>query len=62
MPEIVPRVLCAAISVFTLVLFSDRTFAQTTTAPEGAGPHFRADGPDADAFGRRGGISELQGP
>lgn len=61
MPEIVPRVLCAAISVFTLVLFSDRTFAQTTTAPEGAGPHFRADGPDADAFGRKEGYPSCKG-
>ena len=48
-----PRVLCAAIAVFTLVLFSDRTFAQTARAAEGAGPQFRADGPDADGFGRK---------
>ena len=60
----IPRVLCTAISVFvigTLVPHSDRTIAQTATFPEGAAPHFRADGPDADAFGRKEGYPSCNG-
>ena len=36
-----------------LVLNSDRAFAQAAPASQGVGPRFRADGPNADEFGRR---------
>jgi CubicO group peptidase (beta-lactamase class C family) len=58
-----PRVLCDATFVFMiiLVLHSDRAFAQTVTAPQNAGPHFRADGPNADEFGRKEGYPSCKG-
>ena len=58
-----PRVLCDATFVFMiiLVLHSDRAFAQTVTAPQNAGPHFRADGPNADEFGRKEGYPRCKG-
>jgi len=53
---------CVAAIVFMLdarVLDSDRAFAQAV--PQGAGPHFRADGPNADAFGRKEGYPSCKG-
>ena len=47
---------CIATFVFVLdalVLDSDRAFAQAAAVPQGGGPHFRADGPNADEFGRK---------
>ena len=44
---------CVATFVFVLHVLpdSDRAFAQAAPASQGAGPRFRADGPNADAFG-----------
>ena len=44
-----------------LVLDSDRAYAQPTPVSQGAGPHFRADGPNADAFGRQQGYPSCKG-
>jgi CubicO group peptidase (beta-lactamase class C family) len=44
-----------------LVLNSDRAFAQAATIPQGAGPHFRGDGPNADEFGRKEGYPSCKG-
>ena len=44
-----------------LVLDSDRAYAQAAPVPQGAGPHFREDGPDADAFGRKEGYPSCKG-
>ena len=50
------RRVCVATFVFmfnALVLDSDRAFAQAAPASQAAGPRFRADGPNADEFGRK---------
>jgi CubicO group peptidase (beta-lactamase class C family) len=50
------RGVCVATFVFmfnALVLDSDRAFAQVAPASQAAGPRFRADGPNADEFGRK---------
>jgi CubicO group peptidase (beta-lactamase class C family) len=55
---------CVATFVFmldALVLDSDRAFAQTAPVPQGAGPRFRADGPNADEFGRKEGYPSCKG-
>jgi CubicO group peptidase (beta-lactamase class C family) len=47
---------CAATFIFVLdavVLNSVPAFAQAAAVPQGAGPRFRADGPNADEFGRK---------
>ena len=54
----------ATIVVFmmdALVLDSDRAYAQATPVPQGAGPHFRADGPNADGFGQKEGYPSCKG-
>ena len=55
---------CVATFVFmldALVLDSDRAFAQAVPVPQGAGPHFRADGPNGDEFGRKEGYPSCKG-
>ena len=55
---------CVATFVFmlnALVLDSDRAFAQAAPVPQSAGPHFRADGPNADEFGRKEGYPSCKG-
>ena len=55
---------CVAIFVFmldALVLDSHHAFAQATPAAQGAGPRFRADGPNADAFGQKEGYPSCKG-
>jgi CubicO group peptidase (beta-lactamase class C family) len=55
---------CAATFVFmfdALVLQSERAFAQVPAVTQGAGPRFRADGPDADEFGRNEGYPSCKG-
>ena len=50
------RGVCVATFVFTfnaLVLDSDRAFAQAAPAAQAAGPRFRPDGPNADAWGQK---------
>jgi CubicO group peptidase (beta-lactamase class C family) len=42
-------------------LDSGRAFAQAVAAPQGAGPRFRADGPNADEFGRKEGYPSCKG-
>ena len=57
-------VVCAAAFSFVLDAFgldSDRAFAQAAAAPQGAGPRFRADGPNADEFGRKEGYPSCKG-
>src|SRR5450631_4156615 len=57
-------VACAAALPFmldALTLNSHRAFAQTAPAPQGAGPRFRADGPNADEFGRKEGYPSCKG-
>ena len=49
--------LCAAILALMLNAGSDRAFPQVPKVPQGAGPHFRTDGPNADEFGRKEGYS-----
>ncbi|MBR0830347.1 serine hydrolase [Bradyrhizobium manausense] len=44
-----------------LALNSHRAFAQAAPASQAAGPRFRADGPDADAFGRTEGYPSCKG-
>ena len=57
-----PRVLCVANFVFfILVLHSDRAFAQDAATRQNAGPQFRADGPNADEFGRKEGYPSCRG-
>ena len=58
------RAVCAATFAFmldALVLDLHRAFAQAAPASQGAGPRFRADGPDADAFGRKEGYPSCKG-
>jgi CubicO group peptidase (beta-lactamase class C family) len=55
---------CVATLVFmldALVLDSHRAFAQATPASQAAGPRFRADGPNADEFGRNEGYPSCKG-
>src|SRR5262245_5543528 len=55
---------CAAafsIMLDALVLDSQQAFAQAAPAPQGAGPRFRADGPNADEFGRKEGYPSCKG-
>jgi CubicO group peptidase (beta-lactamase class C family) len=55
---------CLAALVFMLDTFGldlDRAFAQALSAPQGAGPRFRADGPNADEFGRKEGYPSCKG-
>src|SRR5215469_4897772 len=40
---------------------SGRAFAQAAAAPQGAAPQFRADGPNADEFGRKEGYPSCKG-
>ena len=57
-------VACAAAFPFTLdalTLNSHRAFAQAAPASPGAGPRFRADGPNADEFGRKEGYPSCKG-
>jgi CubicO group peptidase (beta-lactamase class C family) len=44
-----------------IVLDSQPAFAQVAPAPQGAGPRFRADGPNADEFGRKEGYPSCKG-
>ena len=50
-----------ALMLDALVLDSDRAFAQAAPVSQGAGPHFRADGPNADEFGRKDGYPSCKG-
>jgi CubicO group peptidase (beta-lactamase class C family) len=55
---------CVATFVFmlgALVLDSHQAFAQATPAAQGAGPRFRADGPNADEFGQKEGYPSCKG-
>ena len=57
-------VACAAAFPFmldALTLNSHRAFAQAAPASQGAGPRFRADGPNADEFGRKEGYPSCKG-
>src|SRR5215471_14209066 len=50
---------CAAI--FIVILHAGPAFAQAPAGPQGAGPRFRADGPNADEFGRKEGYPSCKG-
>ena len=55
---------CVAVLAFMLDasgLDSGRAFAQAVEAPQGAVPRFRADGPNADEFGRKEGYPSCKG-
>jgi CubicO group peptidase (beta-lactamase class C family) len=55
---------CVAALAFMLDAFgldSGRAFAQAVAAPQGAIPRFRADGPNADEFGRKEGYPSCKG-
>ena len=55
---------CAATFILMLdavVLNSVPAFAQAAAVPQGAGPRFRADGPNADEFGRKEGYPSCKG-
>ena len=57
-------VACAAAFPFmldALVLDSHQALAQTSPAAQGAGPRFRADGPNADEFGQKEGYPSCKG-
>jgi CubicO group peptidase (beta-lactamase class C family) len=59
-----PGIVCAAAFSFMLdafVLDSQQAFAQAAPASQGAGPRFRADGPNADEFGRKKGYPSCKG-
>ena len=59
-----PGIVCAAAFSFmldALVLDTQRAFAQAAPASQGAGPRFRADGPNADEFGRKEGYPSCKG-
>jgi CubicO group peptidase (beta-lactamase class C family) len=49
---------CAAIF---FILGAGQAFAQAAAVPQGAGPRFRADGPNADEFGRKEGYPSCKG-
>ncbi len=53
--------LCVAILALMLNAGSDRAFPQAPKVPQGAGPHFRTDGPNADEFGRKEGYPACRG-
>ncbi len=56
--------LCFATFVFmldALVLDFSRALAQGSTVSQATGPHFRADGPNADEFGRKDGYPSCKG-
>ena len=56
--------MCVAALAFMLDAFgpdSGRAFAQAVAAPQGAVPRFRADGPNADEFGRKEGYPSCKG-
>ena len=58
------RVLCVAtflVLVDLLLLGANPIAAQTAAGPKSAGPHFRADGPNADEFGRKEGYPSCKG-
>ena len=58
------RAVCAATFAFmldALVLDLHRAFAQAVPASQGAGPRFRADGPNAEEFGRKEGYPSCKG-
>lgn len=50
-----------AFVVDALCMDSGRAFAQAVATPQGAMPRFRADGPNADAFGRKEGYPSCKG-
>ena len=55
---------CAAAFPFmldALVQDSHQAFAQPAPASQGTGPRFRADGPNADEFGRKEGYPSCKG-
>ena len=55
---------CVAALLFMLDAFGldwGRAFAQAVAAPQGAVPRFRADGPNADEFGRKEGYPSCKG-
>src|SRR6185295_3707571 len=55
---------CVATSILILdavVLNSVPACAQAAAVPQGAGPRFRADGPNADEFGRKEGYPSCKG-
>src|SRR5829696_1460952 len=55
---------CVAVLAFMLDAFgldSGRAFAQAVATPQGAVPRFRADGPNADEFGRKEGYPSCKG-
>ncbi|WFU44801.1 serine hydrolase [Bradyrhizobium sp. CB82] len=54
-------VACAAAFPFTLDALTHRAFAQAAPASQGAGPRFRADGPNADEFGQKEGYPSCKG-
>ena len=59
-----PSIVCAAAFSFmidALVLPSPQAFAQAAPASQAAGPRFRADGPNADEFGRKEGYPSCKG-
>ena len=52
-------IVCAA--AFCFILDVPQAFAQAAPAAQGAGPRFRADGPNADEFGRKEGYPGCKG-
>jgi CubicO group peptidase (beta-lactamase class C family) len=48
-------------AIFIFVLDAGPAFAQAAAVPQGAGPRFRADGPNADEFGRKEGYPSCKG-
>jgi CubicO group peptidase (beta-lactamase class C family) len=54
---------CAAALPFMLdaLVLDSQVFAQASPTAQGAGPRFRADGPDADEFGRKEGYPSCKG-
>jgi CubicO group peptidase (beta-lactamase class C family) len=65
--RIFKQLLCVASAVAfpllldVLTLNPHRAFAQAEPAPQGASPRFRADGPNADAFGQKEGYPSCKG-
>src|SRR5215510_9768040 len=48
-------------AIFIFILDAGPAFAQAVAVPQGAGPRFRADGPNADEFGRKEGYPSCKG-
>jgi CubicO group peptidase (beta-lactamase class C family) len=48
-------------AIFFFILDAGPAFAQAAAVPQGAGPRFRADGPNADEFGRKEGYPSCKG-